>query len=441
MRMPIRERNGSAQGKWVFLMVFTFSCFLFWWLPSMVFRLLVHQSDLVEDRTVAISIIALLLFVAGYLVPARTRSSDAEAPNGPLVDACGRFAYALTALLFLPSMLVALERWHSSFGVVYGEEGVMPRSFQALLYTHLFFGFMFLGAAEPEKEGWRRVVIATTLLTLPRFVISLHGSRFFLAQAAVPALLIAFARGWLRFSLKRAVQLLACMLVILFLPAITRGDALFGQEESVQFLAAGSSLRLFQDNMELDLTGRCPPLVVALTAKTIPFGFLGVCVMDIYGLRNMPATLSRILTINDPSTFEGTVGGTGSNYLLDLYLSGGIAVVYVGSAIFGLSCRRFAGWIERRSLFAGIWAECLTRALFAPRNDLGYVYERIPSLVLATVLVMLFVGGCRLLAREFVGGCGPNETQNRFMLQLGSGTLRAMAPETVNVGEAARKDE
>jgi hypothetical protein len=46
-----------------------------------------------------------------------------------------------------------------------------------------------------------------------------------------------------------------------------------------------------------------------------------------------------------------------------------------------------------------------------------------------------------LLAREFVGGCGPNETQNRFMLQLESGTLRAMAPETVNVGEAARKDE
>jgi hypothetical protein len=115
----------------------------------------------------------------------------------------------------------------------------------------------------------------------------------------------------------------------------------------------------------------------------------------------MPATLDRILTVNDPTTFEGTVAGTGSNYLLDLYLFSGMIAVFAGSAVFGFSCRRFVGWIGKRSLFSGIWAECLTRALMAPRGSLGYVYERIPSLVLATVLVVFIVWAGRLLCREY----------------------------------------
>jgi hypothetical protein len=153
--------------------------------------------------------------------------------------------------------------------------------------------------------------------------------------------------------------------------------------------------------MDLDLAGHCPPLLVSLTAKTIPYGPLGVCTLEISGLKNMPATLGRILTINDPTTLDGTVAGTGSNYLLDLYLAGGLAAVYSGSALFGFSCRLFVGWVGRRSLFSGIWAECLTRALFAPRNDLGYVYERIPSLVLATLLVVFAVWVARLLRIEY----------------------------------------
>jgi len=52
--------------------------------------------------------------------------------------------------------------------------------------------------------------------------------------------------------------------------------------------------------------------------------------------------------------------------------------------------------LDRR--FAGIWAECLTRTLLAPRGNLSYVLERIPSLVLTTLLVMAIVWAMRLLS-------------------------------------------
>ena len=118
----------------------------------------------------------------------------------------------------------------------------------------------------------------------------------------------------------------------------------------------------------------------------------------------MPATLERILTDNDPGSFHGTVSGTGSNYLLELYVTGGMFAVYLGSAVFGFTCRRFVKWIGLRSLFAGIWAECLTRALLAPRGNLGYVYERIPSLVLATLAVIASVASVRLIRQEYGDG-------------------------------------
>ena len=74
--------------------------------------------------------------------------------------------------------------------------------------------------------------------------------------------------------------------------------------------------------------------------------------------------------------------------MLELYLTGGIGAIIFGSFLFGLTSRCFLGLISGRSLFAGIWAECLSRALFAPRSTLGYVYERIPSLLMATMIVV-----------------------------------------------------
>jgi hypothetical protein len=388
-----------ARGKWFFLGTFIFACFLFWWLPSILFRVIVHQADAVQDETIVISIFALVLFIAGYLLPVSnpSRSGISE----PMLDACESFAYRAAILLFIPSLIIAVDLWRSHVGVDYGSATPIPRPYQAVLYTHLFFGFLYLGAANPEKQGWRRISTVVFLVILPRLIESLHGGRFFLAQAVVPAVLIGIGRGWIRLSAKRMAQFAVLALFIIFVPSLTRGDDVKGQDGRIRFFAAGSSLRLYQENTGLSLSGRCPPLLVSFTAKIIPYGLLGVCVVDIGGLKNMPATLDRILTINDPSTFDGTVSGTGSNYLLDLYLFGGIFVVFAGSALFGFSCRRFVSWIGRRSLFSGIWAECLTRSLLAPRGSLGYVYERIPSLVLTTLLVVLVVAAGGLLKREY----------------------------------------
>ena len=363
MTACIPNSKTKDRGKWFFLGVFIFACFLFWWAPSILFRLIFHQADSVEDGIIGISVLALVCFIVGYILPTffRPGRQFSEAT----LDVCGNCAYRSTIVFFIPALLASMHLWYIRVGFVYGSAGPIPRPYQALFYIHLFFGFMCLGAADPDKQGWRRILITSTILALPRLIVSLHGGRFFLAQAVVPAILIAVARGWIHFSFNRVLQILALAMAIILVPSMTRGDDVIGQDESVNFFAAGSSLLLFQDNTDLNLSGRCPPFLVSITAKMIPYGLMGVCVLDFSDLKNMPATLDRILTINDPLSFNGTVSGTGSNYLLELYLSGGLLAVYAGSALFGLTCREFVGWIGKRSLFSGIWAECLTRSLFS----------------------------------------------------------------------------
>ncbi len=388
-----------SPGKWLFLCSLIFSCFLFWWLGSFILQLLLGLQDSVDDSTIQISVIAVICFAAGYLFP-RIGSTTRHLPATTL-NACGDFAYRVTIVLFVPAFLLAISLLESRAALDYGSTGPMPRALQALLYTHLFFGFMRIGAADPAKQGWKRIWIAAALLTLPRLIISLHGGRFFLAQALVPVLLIAMARGWIRLTLKHLMWLTVSALFIIFVPAITRGDPIFGGSPDQQMFLQSDVLGLYQNNTDLSLDSGCPPLLISLTAKTIPYGLLGVCVIDFGGLKNLPATLERILTNNDPGSSQGTVAGTGSNYLLELYVTGGLFAVYFGSVLFGFTCRSFLAWCGKRSLFAGIWAECLTRALLAPRGNLGYVYERIPSLVLATWLVVLAVWGMKLLEREY----------------------------------------
>lgn len=394
-------RAPRGHGKKSFLFAFIGSCFIFWWLRSVLVRLVFHMPDTVDNSTVIVSLFALGCFTLGYLFPARGHAVR-SVPDA-LLDACGEFAYKATVVLFIPALLIALVLLRSHSAVDYGSADPTPRLDQAVLYTHLFFGFMAIGAADPERHGYRRTATATALFTLPRLLVSLHGARFFLAQALVPVLLIAIARGWVRPSIKRTLQVAVLALFLIFVPAITRGDQVMGQDRDLEIFMGSDVLGLFQNNMDLSLNNCCPPLLISLTAKTIPYSLFGVCVMDIGGLKNMPATLERILTDNDPGSFHGTVSGTGSNYLLELYVTGGMFAVYLGSAVFGFTCRRFVKWIGLRSLFAGIWAECLTRALLAPRGNLGYVYERIPSLVLATLAVIAAVASARLLQREYSG--------------------------------------
>jgi hypothetical protein len=390
--------NKNNRGKWFFLGAFLFACLLFWWFPSLLFRKVVHMEDPVLGQTIVISAVATLLFIAAYLLP--THRSSSNMFSEALVSACENFSYRATVLFFTPALLFAAQFWSSRSNVDYGSGAGLSALQQAVLYIHLFFGFMYIGAVNPKKQEWRRIRIVMALIILPRLIVSLHWGRFFLAQAVVPLVFIAVARGWIRFSVKRMAQFTALAFVLIFVPALTRGDNLAGQSEITEFFAEGSTLRLLQDNLDLDLNGRCLPLIVSMTAKVFPYSATGMCVIDIWGMKKLPATLDRILAYNEPGS-EVLLVGPGSNYLLELYLSGGIFTLLAGAAFFGFSCRRFVAWIGRRSLFSGIWAECLTRALLAPRSNLGYVYERIPSLVLATLLVVLIVAAGNLLKREY----------------------------------------
>jgi hypothetical protein len=398
------RRHEAVRGKWFFLGAFVFSCFLFWWLPSVLFRLFAHAEDAVRMDTIAVSAVALALFVGGYLMPWRSRAR--RGMSAPMMDSCEELAYRAVLLLALPALVIALVYFNGRAGVDYGAGDPIPSSFQAILYTHLFFAFLYLGAAEPEIHGWRRVLLVIWLVSLPRLIDSLRGGRFFLAQAVVPAVLMAVARGWIRLSAARMAQFLLLAAAIIFVPSYTRGDDFRGGDAFIQFFASGSSLRTYQENLDLDLTGRCPPLLVSLTAKTVPYHWLGICTIDIWQTKGLPATLDRILAYNEPGS-EVALTGPGSNYLLELSLTAGLPAVFAGSAFFGFICRRFVGAIGRRSLYAGIWAECLTRALLAPRGNLGYVFERIPSLVLATVLAAAFAGAARLLEQHYRNAACP----------------------------------
>jgi hypothetical protein len=394
-------RTQEPQKKSFFLCAFIFSCFLFWWLPSVLFRLVAHTADEVTSQTIAVSVAALGLFAAGYLIPAGRRGASFVPDE--LFASTRNFAFSATLALALPALAVAVWLFHSRAGVDYGTGDPIPTLDQALLYAHLFFAFMYLGAAEPEKEGWRRVGIVVVIVSLPRLIDSLRGGRFFLAQAVVPAVFIAVARGWIRFSARRIAQFVLLALAIVFIPSITRGDSYIGRDEAVQFFASGSSLRTYQDNVDLNLNGRCPPLLVSLTAKLFPYHLLGVCTIDVWRSAGLPATLDRILAYNEPGSAI-LLTGPGSNYLLELSLGGGLPALFIGSVLFGLACSRFVVWSGRCSLFAGIWAECLTRALLAPRGNLGYVFERIPSLVLATLFVLVCIAAWRLLQQDFARG-------------------------------------
>ncbi len=98
--------------------------------------------------------------------------------------------------------------------------------------------------------------------------------------------------------------------------------------------------------------------------------------------------------------------------MLELYLTGGIGAIILGSVFFGFSSRCFIQWISQRSLFAGIWAECLSRVLFAPRGTLGYVYERIPSLVIATLIIVGLAWIASAQARSFLHDSRANTRTN-----------------------------
>jgi hypothetical protein len=298
----------------------------------------------------------------------------------------GRLAGNITRWSGVFAIAAALYFLYYRNGVQYGQgEGLMSWQ-QAVLYFHLFGFTLYLSATDDFTRNRKRFVFTVLIGVLPRLIVSLFWGRFFLAQAVVPVLLVFVARGWIKLGMRTYAFFLLCALAIFLLPPVMRGDEVFGNEQIVSFLANGSTLLLFQNNMQADLNAACPPLLVSLTAKLVPYELLGICTIDIWGQTGLPATLDRLLAYQEIGNANVLIG-PGSNFLLELYITGGVAAILIGSFLFGFCCRSLCRSLVVPGIFGAIWLECLTRALFAPRSNLGYVFERVPSLILVTLLI------------------------------------------------------
>jgi O-antigen polysaccharide polymerase Wzy len=382
------EHQGNNPLTWPFLAGFGACCVLFWWLQSLLLHFWLGADLSLEPKTLWISAGALATFALGYILPA-PRLPLLSTSNSTL-DRCEDFSYRATLILAFPAFLVAIRYlvYRLSVESYFEGQGIaLPE--QAVMYVHLFVGLLYISTIADPKKDKRKLALAIFLIVAPRLLVAFRWRRFYAAQAIVPIILIALARGWFALSFKRFVQIAVLGLFILFVPALTRGDNVFGEDEYgnpqiVNYFGYMNALGFFQDDK--DLAYQCPPLLVSLTAKIVPYGLLNLCTIDVGSDKGLPASTDRMLT---KRYSDDMMAGTGSNYLLELYFTGGLTAVFFGSAVFGFSCRRFVAMIGHRSLYASIWAECLSRALLAPRGNLGYVYERIPTLLLATLLVVI----------------------------------------------------
>jgi hypothetical protein len=248
------------------------------------------------------------------------------------MNRCEAFSYVAAITLAVPAFWVATQILIYRLGVGYLEGHGPSLGQQAVLYTQLFFGLLYVGVVTSDRGHTRRIALVVLLTIGPRLLVALRWRRFFLAQAVLPILFIAVARGWLKLDLKRIAAVGLIALFILFIPAITRGDKLFGTDvhgrpQLVTYFGWMTTLNYFQDN--LDLRYRCSPLLVSLTAKLVPYRALGICTVDIGEDKGLPATTERLLT---KKYTNDIMKGTGSNYLLDLYLAGAYPAIVLLSS-------------------------------------------------------------------------------------------------------------
>jgi hypothetical protein len=387
-------RTGKNAMRLLFPLAFICACVLFWWSPSILLAWLRMDVDL-KPWTLEISVVALCVFLFGYLFSFRLLRRPLIAPR--VMAMSNDFAFKATVALAIPALIVGAKFAIYRAGVVYGEGHSISLSTQAVLYLHMFFAYLFLGSVPTCKGKDRRKIIwAIALVLTPRILITLHWGRFFAGQTIVAILFIALARGWMKMSLKRWIQLLLIALLVFLGPVLirdkgaTKAEIEGGSVQVVRFFTQGSTLHFFQEYHD-NLRSDCPPLLVSMTERVVPYNALGVCTIQVGSVKGVPETVDNLLTRQDSNNL---MTGTGSIYVFGLYMAGGVPGIIVGSFLFGMCCR---WWVERlghASLFAGIWAECLVRSLFAPRGSLGYVFQRIPSLILATLGVILL---CQLI--------------------------------------------
>ena len=281
----------------------------------------------------------------------------------------------------------------------------MSSASSGFLYLQLFFGFMYLSTLRVEKHSKNEVKIAVLFVILPRAIISLHYYRMYTAFAILPVIFIATARGWIKLTAKRIVELLALGAFLVVIPSALRGDfksySVNAASENLRmfsgnsrmfagdWLLSGSSLIVFDKFHNTSMLGLCSPLFVSLSEDIIPYQKLGICTVPYAGttrVGNSAGVATYIVDGDNPIR-----ASSGSIYILDLYWLGGIIAVAVGSFVMGATCKFFVKSMGNRTIFCGIWAECLVRSLLAVRGTYGGIYQRIPSLLLATFLCVLVV--------------------------------------------------
>ncbi len=385
----------KQKGKNIYLYFFLFSCLLFWWLPSILYRVFSYGEDPVHSFTLMISLGAVLAFILGYKIFINYKIVFFKI-NENTINRVSVLAKYLSIYSAFPSLFFAIVFFIYRSSVAYGSGEGLPFLYQTFFYAQMTFFFLYITTTDDIKYHKKTFYFIVLLSISIRLIVSLHWGRFFVGQIIFAYFLVAIARGWLVLNKKNLIKLAFWGLVIFIVPAITRGslstsNSLMNQRTIINFIARGSTLKLFQDNLNIDLHHWCNPLLVSLTAQTVPYHLMNMCTINIWGQHGLPATLDRILALKElgPNAMY-SLDGPGSNYLLELYVSAGkIFGVIVGSFFLGAFAAFSFISLSKKTLFGLLWIEFLTRAIFAPRSNLGYAFERFPSLLLLIFLVSL----------------------------------------------------
>lgn len=385
--------------RYFYLFIFFGACIVFWWSPSIIIFINGYESFLKEE-TVIISLTAFIFFAFGYLL-FKDKYFMVFSYNNSLILKVNAFSKLLTIGFSIPSIVLAIVFYITRSALSYGEGDGVPLIYQAFFYAQLSFFFIYVASSSDEEKKSKTFLFIVFISVLIRLIVSLKWGRFFLIQGVFPVLIIFVARNWIKITFKNILIFLLSGLFVFFVPSYFRGD--FDQAKEIvteidfdkidkdslalDYMKSSSTLKLFQDNKDDDYSKWCNPLIVSLTQKIIPYSVLDICVMDIWREKSLATTLDRILAYKElgPEISQEVLNGPGSNYLLESYVSlGGVVGVCIVSFLLGIITAISFNSLTSVSLFGSIWLEVLTRAVLAPRGNIGYVFERIPMLLITT---------------------------------------------------------
>lgn len=358
---------------WYFL--FFISCSVFWWLGNLAD----DPNWTITYETNILSIISFILISAAYFLykPKKKEVIVSVPQYGE------KLLFLIFSILTVLSLAVSLDFMSLRMDFTYGEGDNISLPTQVIMYAHLFFGIFFFGIiAQRLQTSKIKIIMVPILLLTPRLIVSLVWGRFYLVQALLPLIFMTLISPHYKFNWKHPILICVMGLFVFIVPPIFRGDDLQSTESLKNFLIHGSTLSLIDKYSYLKNTIKCNPFIVSSTSKMFPYSFFGLCTIDVWGEKGLPATLDRLLAYEETGNID-ILAGPGSNLLLELQLSGGFIGVVLGSILFGFMNKFSAVKLYGNPVYASIWVEILTRSLLVPRSNFGYVIERIPALFIA----------------------------------------------------------